>query len=596
MNLEEFTVSPAELYAALLQAAITFGLVLLCAFLYRRYRKPHFGWWALAWLLYLLRIGAITTFMMTADRLWLYWHQVVTGWTALALLWAALVFGRQLRFRRSYALALLFPPAWSYAAIYRLDNFLLAAGPAVLFLSLVTLGTGGVMLAYWRRVRTAGALVLGVSFVLWGLHHLDYPFLRARGAWSPWGYYLDILFVLATAAGMFVLVLDDLRRGLAALSTLSGDLTREGGTPASDALARVLERPLTLPAVRGAAIYTLKDGVAMLIRGSGVCAAWKGAPSMEAAAVITRAIHLGRPEFSHDWPAPKVDGAVPPRYAYAVALPILRGAAATEALVIVGDARDPFAALDEEFLLTLGRQIGAALDAAQLSRGLAARTAELSRLQVRMIQQHEEERRRVSLALHDETAQVFSALKLRLGFLGERLEPSLAAEFDRLVELVDEGLLGIRGVTHDLRPSLLDDLGLLPALRSLVADFGERTGIALTVEAPEGLPRLSAEAELALFRTLQEALSNVARHSGAARAAVRIRAANGGVSLAVTDDGRGFGGVLDLDRLESAGHLGLAGMRERMAVVGGVVQLGEEPGGGARVEIWVPAEERGWTA
>ena len=596
MNLEEFTVSPAELYAALLQAAITFGLVLLCAFLYRRYRKPHFGWWALAWLLYLLRIGAITTFMMTADRLWLYWHQVVTGWTALALLWAALVFGRQLRFRWSYAVALLFPPAWSYVAIYRMDNFLLAAGPAVLFLSLVTLWTGGIMLAYWRRVRTAGALALGVSFVLWGLHHLDYPFLRARGAWSPWGYYLDILFVLATATGMFVLVLDDLRRGLAALSTLSGDLTREGGTPAADGLARVLERPLTLPAVRGAAIYTLKDGVATLIRGSGVFADWKGTPSMAAAAVITRAIHCGRPEFSHDWPAPKVDAASPPRYAYAVALPILRGAAATEALVIVGDARDPFAALDEEFLLTLGRQIGAALDAAQLSRGLAARTAELSRLQVRMIQQHEEERRRVSLALHDETAQVFSALKLRLGFLGERLEPSLAAEFDRLVELVDEGLLGIRGVTHDLRPSLLDDLGLLPALRSLAADFGERTGIALSVAAPEGLPRLSAEAELALFRTLQEALSNVARHSGAARAAVRIGAANGGVSLAVADDGRGFGGVLDLDRLESAGHLGLAGMRERMAGVGGVVQLGEEPGGGARVEIWVPAEERGWTA
>lgn len=593
MNLEQYTVSPTELYAALLQAAITLGLVLLSWFLYRRNRKPYFAWWTVAWSLYLLRIGAITTFMLTTDRAWLYWHQVVTGWTGLALLWAALVFSRRLRFRPLYALLLLFPPAWSYVAIYRMDNFLLAAGPAVLFLSLVTLWTGGVLLAYWRQVRTPGALILGLGFVLWALHHLDYPFLRARGAWSPWGYYLDIMFVLATAAGMFVLVVDDLRRGLAALSALSGDLSRGGlapqaGTSAADAPTLLLERPLSLPAVRGAAIFALQGGSAALVRGSGVCAGWSGAPSDEAAAVITRAIHFGRPEFGHDWPAagPRAS------YAYAVALPIVRGSAGTEALVIVGDTRDPFTTLDEEFLLTLGRQIGAALDAADLSRRLATRTEELSRLSVRMIRQHEEERRKVALALHDETAQVFSALKLQLGFLRERADQSLAAEFDRLVELVDEGLHGIRGVTHDLRPSLLDDLGLLPALRSLAADFGERTGIIVTVEAPERLPGLSAEAELAVFRTLQEALSNVARHSGAERAAVRIGSAEGGVALRVQDDGRGFGGVLDLDRLESAGHLGLTGMRERIGVVGGRVALGEEPAGGARVDIWVPAEAR----
>ena len=129
-------------------------------------------------------------------------------------------------------------------------------------------------------------------------------------------------------------------------------------------------------------------------------------------------------------------------------------------------------------------------------------------------------------------------------------------------------------------------------LRSLAADFGERTGIIVTVDAPERLPRLAAEAELAVFRTLQEALSNVARHSGAERAAVRIWIADGGVALRVSDDGRGFGGVLDLDRLESAGHLGLTGMRERIGVVGGRVALGEEDGGGARVDIWVPAEEQ----
>jgi hypothetical protein len=131
----------AELAAAFFQGAITLGLALLCTWLYRRYRKPYFGWWAVAWYLYVLRLGAIISFVLTAERYWLYWHQVITGWTALALLWAALVFSQQLRWRRAYLAVVLFPPVWSYAAIYRLDNFLLAALPAVLFLSVATAWT-----------------------------------------------------------------------------------------------------------------------------------------------------------------------------------------------------------------------------------------------------------------------------------------------------------------------------------------------------------------------------------------------------------------------------------------------------------------------
>ena len=91
--------SELELDAALLQAAITGALALLCAFLYQRYRKPYFAWWAGAWGLYLLRVGAITSFLLTSQRIWLYWHQVITGWTALALLSAALVFDQRFQWR-----------------------------------------------------------------------------------------------------------------------------------------------------------------------------------------------------------------------------------------------------------------------------------------------------------------------------------------------------------------------------------------------------------------------------------------------------------------------------------------------------------------
>ena len=145
--------SLAELDAAILQIAVTLGICLYSSLLYRRYRKPWFLWFAVAWLLYVLRLGAIVAFLLTTHEAWLYWHQVVTGWTALALLWAALVFSQQLDFRPAYLLALLFPVGWSYVAIYVLDNFLFAALPAVLFLGAVTAWTGWLFFDFRRRVR-----------------------------------------------------------------------------------------------------------------------------------------------------------------------------------------------------------------------------------------------------------------------------------------------------------------------------------------------------------------------------------------------------------------------------------------------------------
>ena len=199
---------------------------------------------------------AITSFLLSSDWIWLYWHQVVTGWTALALLYAALVFSQQSRWRRWYLAVVLFPPVWSYIAIYRLDHFLWAAGQRCCFSAWPPCGPAGCSSAYRRMVPSSGATLLAVAFGLWGLHHLDYPFLRARGAWAPWGYYLDILLALAVGAGILLLVLDDLRRGLGALSALSGDLQRAGRE--QDVLDALLARPLTLPSLRGSALYLVE--------------------------------------------------------------------------------------------------------------------------------------------------------------------------------------------------------------------------------------------------------------------------------------------------------------------------------------------------
>ncbi len=584
VSLTPASATAVELDAALLQMAVALGLTAYAGSLYRRYRKPYFAWFSVTWGLYLLRLLAITAFLVTQHSAWLYWHQVVTGWTALALLWSALVFSRQLQFRRRYLLAMLFPVAWSYIAIYVMQDFFWAALPAVLFLSFVTVWTGAVFWRHWERTRVNGARFLAVALFLWAIHHLDYPFLRARGAWSPWGYYLDITFLLATATGLTFLVLDELRQGFGALTSLAG--ITPTGTQRDD-LDGLLGRAMTLPATRGAALFSRAAGEVQLVRGVGECASWAGRDLPESGQeLVSAAIDTRHASVRGGWP--RGARADEPAFAYAAALPIPRATEGMAALVLVGDVRNPFTALDDAFLVALGQQIGSALDSGELTRRLQARTADLTRLSSRMIDQHEEERRRISLELHDETAQVFSAVKLQLGLLHERVSGDVATGIERAVALVDEGMRSIRNVTETLRPTVLDDLGLVPALRSLAVSFEGQCGIEVTLDACEEALAISEEAELALFRAMQEALSNVARHARARHVRVSLRDGPEALHLEVEDDGRGADGPLDPDQLQRTGHMGLAGMRERIGSLGGAVTVAPCPAGGLRLAIRLP--------
>lgn len=566
-----------ELRAALLQATITLGLALLCALLYRRYQKPYFFWWAVAWGLYLGRMAAIFTYLATRHPFWLFAHQVATGWTALALLWGALVFSRGARFRKVYLLAVLFPVVWSAFAIYRFqerDQFLFVALPAVGFLSGATLWTSGVFFRFRKQTGSSAATLLACAFLLWGFHHLDYPVLRAQGAWNPWGYYLDILFLLSVGVGIVMLVLEDFERGLGALAALSGDLQR--GEATLDAPTALISRALVLPGVRGSALYDRRS--AQFVRGVGDCESWTDrVPSSEIAPLIAEAVDHNRP----------VSASALPRFAFVAVLPVQRVKAVEGALVLVGNTRDPFTALDVSFLHALGQQVGAALENAELDRGLRRRTEDLERLSSRMVRQQEDERRRISLELHDETAQVFSAVKLQLGIVKEEVATPQAQRLGRVLELVDEGMMSIRSVTMALRPSLLDDLGLLPALRALGADFEGRTGITTTFSGVDALPSLSEDGELALFRGVQEGLSNVARHADASTVTITVSREPSGIALRLEDDGHGLKAQNGAVAFEE--RTGLAGMRERFAAQGGRVTLEPTPLGGLRLTLWLPA-------
>lgn len=571
-----------ELAPAYLQAIVTLGIAALCGFLWGRYRKPYFLVWAVAWSVFALRLGAIILFIHTGNPFWLYAHQVTTGWTALALLWAALLFSIQLSFRRVYLWALFFPPLWSYVAIYRMDNFLLAALPAVLFLSGATLWTAWAFYRYQREARSGAARLLAITLLLWSIHHLDYPFLRARGIWNPWGYYLDLLFVLGTGVGILLLVQEDLDQGLKALSGISGDLHRGASNPDEDVLGAVLQRSLTLRAVRGSAMALEVDGHLGIVQGAGACADWPDRPLQgPVEEAIARVMRMGEPVVVRG----NLDSDTVKGFPYTAALPVLIDDRAVGALLVVGEARDPFTALDTAFLVALGQQVGTGLQNQKLYARLASRTAELERLQVRMVRQHEEERQRLSRELHDETAQVFAAVKLQLGILQEHTPPEQAPRLARALELVSQGIQSIRNVTRGLRPAALTDLGLIPALQALRRDFSDREGLQVSFEGPSAAPQLSGDTELALYRSLQEGLSNVARHANARTVCVCLTVEEPEILLTVVDDGDGLPSTVD--PLGGGARTGLAGLRERISALGGRITF-PNVDRGVRIEVRLP--------
>lgn len=401
------------------QSVVTSVLAAACYVLWRRGRGGYFLTWAIAWSVYVVRLACMSAFLVRRDLVFLFLHQAATGISALLLLAAALQLSRGLRLRPWHAVAVPLSIGWAWFTIYGIESMVVAGISATVLLSGVTIWTG---LIFWReraRLSRGAARVLASAFVLWGLHHLDYPLLRSFGAAVLYGVFADVLFLFAIGLGLL--------------------------------------------------------------------------------------------------------------------------------FVVLGRERDR----------------------------LAARTAELEQLTRLMLRVQEDERRRLARDLHDEAGQVLSAVKIELELDGRHEAGAL----------VGRALAQVRDLSNLLRPSALDDLGLVPALHALADDVAARARLPVDVQADDAGRQLPPDVEVAIYRVVQEALTNIVRHAGATHATVRLARQDHVVSVHVEDDGRG---IAEADEPQ----LGLLGMRERVTALGGQVEVGRSASGGVRVAARIPLEAR----
>jgi signal transduction histidine kinase len=233
-------------------------------------------------------------------------------------------------------------------------------------------------------------------------------------------------------------------------------------------------------------------------------------------------------------------------------------------------------------------------DDVRLAESLAARAAtavdlseRVSRDAVRrVVEAQEVERARLARELHDETGQALTSILLGLKTLEERVDSEEGgAAVAELRDLVVKTLQDVRRLAVELRPAALDDFGLVPALERLRDTVSEQSGVSVDLRSQLGKERLPAETETALYRIVQEALTNILKHASATRVTVRLSRDERSVSLVVQDDGRGF----DPESVRQGG-LGLIGMRERVALLGGRLTVESSEGAGTMLRAEVPPQ------
>lgn len=252
----------------------------------------------------------------------------------------------------------------------------------------------------------------------------------------------------------------------------------------------------------------------------------------------------------------------------------------------------PFRQDDVDLMSILGEQIAIAIENARLLDAVTKHEKDLQKLSAQLISAQEAERKKISQELHDEMGQALTAMSINLAAIEKELPSELAPTIrGRLAEtnsLADRTLEQMRELSLNLRPSMLDDLGLVPTLRWYVKRYAKRLNFEVEFEAIDFEERPTAEVETTLYRVVQEALTNVARHAQANKVRICLERKEANVIASIEDDGQGFDveAVTGHEALEQG--VGLLGIRERVASVGGNFSIQSQPGQGTRLTIEMP--------
>ena len=216
---------------------------------------------------------------------------------------------------------------------------------------------------------------------------------------------------------------------------------------------------------------------------------------------------------------------------------------------------------------------------------------ELRKLSEFVIEAQEAERRRIARDLHESVNQILSSVAFRLGMIEAQIpaeNKAIKEEMDRAKALLTQGIDEVQRISDGLRPSELDALGLVPAVRGLCREFERKTKLPLSFECNEPAQRLTDAMELTLYRIVQEALSNIERHSGASQASLRLQWSAAFINLVIHDNGRGLEPPTGRNDVPPRWGLGLLNMRERAAFLGGTFSIQSIRGQGTDLVVRIP--------
>jgi signal transduction histidine kinase len=243
---------------------------------------------------------------------------------------------------------------------------------------------------------------------------------------------------------------------------------------------------------------------------------------------------------------------------------------------------------ERELMRAIGDRTALAIERARMTDALRQREQRIAELSGHLLRVQEEERKRISRELHDETGQALMVIRLYLGMMETGITAkNVRGKIRETVDVVDRTIEGIRRIIGKLSPLVLQELGLVAAIRKEAKDFARNAGVKARVLIADDVGRLASGTEQAIYRVVQEALHNVAKHAHARSVTVRVSRENELVQVVVEDDGIGI-------QERGSSHdqsFGLAGIKERIAMLGGVSRVTSAKGKGTRIEISVPAGE-----